>query len=131
MLQLTSFVKVADRTGVVLGQCLKVLGARKRRVALLGGVLLVSVKRINVYRLSFAKARIQKKFQRGTLHRVMLLRSRVNFQRQTFTFVRFNENAALVVNKRRVPVSNRLFGPLIREFSLRWPWLGCISRCLV
>lgn len=119
MLQLTSFVKVCDRTGIVFGQCLKVLGPRKRRISALGDVILISVKRINVHRLSFAKPRIQKKFQRGTLHRVLVLRSQVNYQRQSYAFVRFNENAALVVNKRRVPISNRLFGPLIREFSLR------------
>lgn len=121
MLQLNSLVKVCDRTGLVTAQCLKVLGARKKRVAILGGLVLVSVKRINVFRLSFVKPRIRKKFQRGTMHRLLLLRSKVNFERQSYSFVRFDENAALVVNRRRVPVSNRMFGPLIREFSLRWP----------
>jgi ribosomal protein L14 len=112
-------VKICDRSGVVLAQCIKVLGPRKNRIASLGGLFLVSVKRINVFRLSFVKPRIRKKFQRGTLHRVLLLRSQVNFQRQPFAFVRFNENAGIIVNRRRVPVSNRFFGPLIREFSLR------------
>jgi len=119
MLQLNSMVKVCDRTGLVMAQCLKVLGARKRKIAVLGGLILVSVKRINVVRLSFVKPRIRKKFQRGTMHRILLLRSQVNYQRQPYAFVRFNENAGVVVNRRRVPVSNRMFGPLIREFSLR------------
>lgn len=119
MLQLNSMVKVCDRTGLVLAQCIKVLGGRKRQTASLGDVVLVSVKRINVVRLSFIKPRIRKKFQRGTLHRILLLRSQTNFQRQSYTHVRFNENAGLVVNRRRVPVSNRMFGPLIREFSIR------------
>lgn len=131
MLQLTSFVKVADRTGVVLGQCLKVLGGRKNLIANLGDMFLVSVKRINVHRLSFAKVRIQKRFQRGTMHRILLLRSQVNYRRQPYAFVRFNENAGIVVNRRRVPISNRMYGPLIREFSLKWPWLGCICRSFV
>lgn len=131
MLQLTSYVKVCDRTGVVVGQCIKVLGPRKRLIAILGEMILVSVKRINVRRLSLAKLRIQKRFQKGTMHRVLILRTQVNYQRQSYAFVRFNENAAIVVNRRRIPLSNRMFGPLIREFTLRWPWLGCVSRCNV
>lgn len=131
MLQLSSYVKVCDRTGVVAGQCIKVLGARKRLIAGLGEMILVSVKRVNVRRLSLAKLRIQKRFQKGTMHRVLILRTQVNYQRQTYAFVRFNENAAIVVNRRRIPLSNRMFGPLIREFTIRWPWLGCVSRCNV
>lgn len=119
MLQLTSYVKVCDRTGVVTGQCIKVLGPRKRLIAILGEMILVSVKRINIKRLSLAKLRIQKRFQRGTMHRVLILRTQVNYQRQSYAFVRFNENAAIVVNRRRIPLSNRMFGPLIREFTLR------------
>lgn len=119
MLQLNSLFKITDRTGLVTVQCIKILGARKKRVALLGSVMLVSVKRINVFRLSFVKPRIRKKFQRGTLHRAMLLRSKKNFQKQSYAFVRFDENAGLVVNRRRMPVSNRVFGPIVREFTLR------------
>lgn len=112
-------------------QCIKVLGARKRRVASLGGVFLSTAKQINVVRLSFIKPRIRKKFQRGTLHRILLLRSRFNYQRQPYSHVRFNENAGIVVNRRNVPVSNRLFGPLVREFTGRWPWLACLTRNFV
>lgn len=119
MLQLMSMIKVADRTGVVLAQCLKVLGGRKDRLSRLGNVLLITVKQIDVQRLSFVKPRIRKKFQRGTLHRVLYLRGRYNYQRHSYSFVRFDENASLVVNKRRVPISNRLFGPIIREFTVR------------
>lgn len=121
MIQLTTYLKVCDRTGVVLGQCIKVLGPRKNLIAKLGDMILVSVKRINIRRLALAKARIQKRFQRGSMHRVMVLRAQINYQRQSYAFVRFNENAAIVVNRRRIPLSNRMYGPLIREFSLRWP----------
>lgn len=131
MLQLTSYLKVCDRTGIVTGQCIKVLGPRKKLIGKLGDMILVTVKRVNVRRLSFVKVRLQKRFQRGTLHRVLILRTQVNYQRQSYAYIRFNENAAIVVNRRRIPISNRMYGPLIREFSLRWPWLGCVSRCNV
>lgn len=131
MLQLRSRVKICDRTGIVEGLCIKVLGGRKNLIGNLGDMLLISVSRINVRRLTFIKARLQKRFQKGTLHRVLVVRNKVNHQRQTFVFVRFNENATLAVNRRRIPVSNRLFGPIIREFTIRWPWFACISRNVV
>jgi large subunit ribosomal protein L14 len=121
MIQLTTMVKICDKTGVVLGQCIKVLGSRRSRIAHLGDMFLLSVKRINVQRLARAKARIQRRYQRGTIHRGLLIRSLVNYQRQRNIFIRFNENAAIIVNRRRVPMSNRIYGPILREFTMRWP----------
>lgn len=119
MLQLRSLVKICDRTGMVQGHCIKVLGGRTHLRGKLGDMLLVAVTRINVRRLSFIKARLQKRFQRGTLHRVLIVRSRFTYHRQTFIFLKHNENAAIAVNRRRIPVSNRLYGPLVRELTLR------------
>lgn len=117
MLQLRSYLKVSDRTGIVNAQCLKVLGGRKNLIAYLGDMILASVKQINVQRLALAKARLQKRFKKGTMHRILLLRSQINYQRQSYVFIKFNENAGITVNRRRVPVSNRMYGPLVREFS--------------
>jgi ribosomal protein L14 len=46
-------------------------------------------------------------------------------------FVRFNENSVVLVNKRTVPISNRVFGPILRELCMRFPSLGCITRLLI
>lgn len=121
MIQLGSIVKVTDKSGVVLGQCIKVLGPRKRKFAGIGDLVLISVKWINVKRLSFAKARIQRRYRKGTIHRAMVIRAKKNIERFSGVHIRFNENAVIIVTKRRIPVSNRVYGPFLREFCLRWP----------
>lgn len=45
--------------------------------------------------------------------------------------MRFDENAAVLVNKKTVPVSNRVYGPILKELCMKWPSLGCVSRCII
>jgi large subunit ribosomal protein L14 len=131
MIQLGSIVKVTDKTGVILGRCVKVLGSRRNRIAFLGDVVLVSVRKININRFRRLKVRWRKRFALGTLHRALVIRSKVNFCRLPGVFIKFGENAVVLVNKRVVPVSNRIYGPVMREFCMRWPSIGCVTRCLV
>ena len=131
MIQLGSFLKVTDKTGVVLAQCIKVFGYSKNRIAFLGDVILISVKWINVKRFKFFKVRWQKRFALGTLHRALIIRSKVNFCRTSGIFIRFNENAVVLVNKKVVPVSNRVYGPVLKELCMKWPSLGCVSRLVI
>jgi large subunit ribosomal protein L14 len=119
MIQLGTIVKVTDKTGVVLGQCIKVLGNSCKNIANFGDLILISVKRINTSKFLNVKARLRRRFQRGTIHRGLVVRACVNFRRKTTTFLRFNENAVVLVTKRRVPVSNRVYGPILKEFCMR------------
>jgi large subunit ribosomal protein L14 len=119
MIQLGTMVRVTDKTGVVLGQCIKVLGNSCKRIAGLGDMILISVKRINTKKFLNVKARLRRRFQCGTIHRGLVVRARINFRRNTSTFIKFTENAVVLVTKRRVPVSNRVFGPIIKEFCMR------------
>jgi len=131
MIQLGTILKITDKTGVVLGQCIKVLNVRNHRIAGIGDVILISVKWVNVKRLALAKARIQKRYKIGTMHRAMIIRTRTNYQIMAGVHVRFNENAAIIVSKKRIALSNRVYGPVLRNMCLRYPWLGCISRLIV
>lgn len=131
MVQLGTMVRVTDKTGVILGQCIKVLGNSCKRIANFGDVILISVKRINTSKFLKAKARLRRRFQCGTIHRGLLVRACVSFRRITGTYLRFNENAVVLVTKRRVPVSNRVYGPIIKEFCMQWPSLGCVTRVLI
>jgi len=131
MIQMGSIVRVTDKTGVILGRCVKVLGSRKNRIAFLGDVVLISVRKINIQRFRRLKARRRKRFALGTLHRALVIRSKVNFCRTPGVFIKFGENAVVLVNKKIVPVSNRIFGPVLKEFCMRWPSIGCVTRCLV
>lgn len=131
MLQAGTLVKVTDKTGIVLAQCIKVFGPSKKRIAVIGDVVLLSVKRINLKKLNAGKNKKRRKFFKGTLVRALVVRSKVNFFRISGVYIRFNENAVVIVNKKVVPVSNRVYGPILRELSIKRPFLGCITRFLI
>lgn len=131
MIQVGSTLKVCDKTGVVLAQCVKVFGYAKRRIACIGDVILVSVQRINPKKFIKVKLFKKKKFFKGTLHRALAVRSKANFTRLPGILIRFNENAVVSVNKRTVPISNRVYGPILRELCTRWPSLGCVTRFMI
>ncbi len=73
----------------------------------------------------------KRKFFKGTLHRGLVIRSKVNYCRSSGIFIRFNENSVVLVNKKVVPISNRVFGPVLRELCMKLPSLGCITRLMI
>lgn len=131
MIQVGTIVKVCDKTGVVLGICIKVLGHARKRVALLGDVIVIAVRRINPKKFQKVKLFRRKKFLKGTLHRALIVRSKINYCRVVGLFIRFNENSVVIVNKKIVPISNRVYGPVIRELCMRLPSLGCVTRIMI
>lgn len=74
---------------------------------------------------------MQKKYFKGSIHRALLIRAKINYMRLQSIFFKFGENTVVLVTKNIVPVSNRIFGPIIREMSMRWPSVGCVSSTLV
>lgn len=100
MIQVGSVVKVCDKTGVVLGVCIKVLGHAKKRVAVLGDVIIIAVRRINPKKFQNVKLFRRKKFFKGTLHRALLVRTKINYCRIVGLFIRFNENSVVIVIKK-------------------------------
>lgn len=131
MIQLGTIVKVCDKTGVVLGTCIKVLGHARKRVAILGDVIVIAVRRINPKKFQKVKLFRRKKFLKGTLHRALIVRTKVNYCRVVGLFIRFNENSVVIVNKKIIPISNRVYGPVIRELCMRLPSLGCVTRIMI
>jgi len=119
MIQVGSIVKVCDKTGVSLAKCVKVFGPLKKRIANIGDVILVSVKQINPKKFKNMKLFKRKRFLKGTLHRGLVVRSRVYYKRSNNVFLRFNENSIVLVNKRTVPISNRVYGPILIELCRR------------
>lgn len=131
MIQVSSLLKVVDKTGITSVKCIKVLSTIKNRIACIGDVIVVSVYRLNPKKFHKVKLFKKKKFLKGTLHRGLILRSCVNFKRMSSIFLKFNENSVVLVNKRVVPVSNRVYGPVLRELCMRLPSLGCITRFMI
>lgn len=131
MIQVGSILKVCDKTGVSLVQCIKVFGPSKKRIAFIGDIILVSVKHINPKKFKDMKLFKKKRFFTGTLHRGLIIRSKTNFRRSNTIFIKFNENSVVLVNKRKVPISNRVYGPVLLELCRKIPSLGCITRYMI
>lgn len=110
-------MSIVDKTSTIKGICIKVL--RGKAVAKLGDSFLLSIRLRSAKRASFLKLRLQRKFAIGTIHRALLLRSKKNFSRFPGIFVKFFENACVLVNKRIVPISNRIYGPVLKEFCMK------------
>lgn len=131
MIQVGSILKVCDKTGVSLVKCIKVLGSSKKKIANIGDVILVSIKHINPKKFVKMKLFKRKRFFKGTIHRGLIVRSKTNYKRSNNVFVKFNENSVVLVNKKTVPISNRVYGPILLELCRRLPSLGCITRNMI
>jgi large subunit ribosomal protein L14 len=131
MIQQGTLLKVTDKTGVTLVQCIKVLGSSKKGIAYLGDVILVTVKKLNSKQFRGAASRKKRKFIKGTLHRGLIVRTKVNYKRLNGILIKFNENSLVLVNKRSVPISNRINGPILKELCIKLPSLGCVTRYMI
>ncbi len=96
---------VADNTGAKLVQCIKVLGGSKRRYAQVGDVIVVTVKSAN------PKGVVKKK----TVQKAVIVRQKSALRRRDGSYIRFDENAVVIVNENNQPKGTRVFGPIARE----------------
>ncbi|MDA7568238.1 50S ribosomal protein L14 [Emcibacteraceae bacterium] len=105
MIQMQTNLDVADNSGARRVQCIKVLGGSKRKVAGVGDVIVVSVKE------AIPRGRVKK----GEVHRAVIVRTKKDVQRVDGTTIRFDSNAAVLINKQNEPIGTRIFGPVVRE----------------
>src|ERR1700743_3037493 len=131
MIQVGTILKVRDKSGVNLVKCIKVLNTSKNRIAKLGDTILVSVKQINPKKFSKMKLFKRKRFFKGTIHRALIIRTKTKFRRFNNIYINFNENSVVLVNKKIIPISNRVYGPVLIELCRKLPSLGCISRIMI
>lgn len=105
MIQPESKLQVADNTGAKMVKCIKVLGGSKRRYASIGDVIVVSVKE------AAPKGIVKKK----SVERAVVVRTRKAIGRKDGSYIRFDENAVVIINKDLQPKGTRVFGPVARE----------------
>ena len=105
MIQVESNLEVADNSGARRVQCIKVLGGSKRKYASVGDVIVVSVKE------AIPRGRVKK----GDVHRAVIVRTAKEVRRIDGTAIRFDRNAAVLINKQNEPIGTRIFGPVVRE----------------
>jgi len=131
MIQVGTILKVCDKTGVSLVRCIKVLGPYKKRIAIIGDIVLVSILHINPKKFVKMKLFKRKRFFKGKIHRGLIVRSKTNYLRSNKNYIKFNENSVVLVNKRKIPISNRVYGPVLIEICKKIPALGYISRYII
>jgi len=104
-----SNLQVADNSGARRVQCIKVLGGAKRRYARVGDIIVVSVK----------EAIPRGKVKKGEVRKAVVVRTRKDIQRADGSTIRFDGNAAVLINNNNEPVGTRIFGPVPRELRAK------------
>ncbi|MDF1780897.1 MAG: 50S ribosomal protein L14 [Alcanivoracaceae bacterium] len=105
MIQTESMLEVADNSGARRVQCIKVLGGSKRRYAGIGDIIKVTVKE------AIPRAKVKK----GDVMNAVVVRTRHGVRRPDGSLIRFDENAAVLLNNNKAPIGTRIFGPVTRE----------------
>ena len=109
MIQMQSILTIADNSGARSVMCIKVLGGSGRKVAGVGDVIVVSVK----------EAIPRGKVKKGDVHRAVIVRTAKEIRRPDGSAIRFDRNAAVLLNKQNEPIGTRIFGPVTRELRGR------------
>ena len=105
MVQVETFLNVADNSGAKRVQCIRVLGGTRRRYAGIGDIIVVAVK----------DALPASAVKKGTVERAVVVRLHKEYRRPDGTYIRFDDNACVLVDANRNPKGKRIFGPVARE----------------
>jgi large subunit ribosomal protein L14 len=109
MIQSETKLTVADNSGARVLYCIKVLGGSKRRYASLGDIIVVSVKD------AIPNAKVKK----GDVLKAVVVRTAKEVRRPDGSFIRFDDNSAVLINNQREPLGTRIFGPIARELRAK------------
>ena len=109
MLQQESYLKVADNTGAKEIKCIRVLGGSKRKYGNIGDIIVASVR----------KAAPNGTVKKGEVVKAVIVRSKKGVRRNDGTYVRFDENAAVLIKEDKNPRGTRIFGPVARELRVK------------
>ena len=109
MIQVQTNLEVADNSGAKRVQCIKVLGGSKRKYASIGDTIVVSIKE------AIPRGRVKK----GEVMKAVIVRTATGVRRQDGSLIRFDRNAAVLVNAQGEPVGTRIFGPVTRELRAK------------
>ena len=109
MIQMQTNLEVADNSGARRVQCIKVLGGSKRKYASVGDVIVVSVKE------AIPRGRVKK----GDVRKAVVVRTSKEVRRDDGTAIRFDSNAAVILNNSGEPIGTRIFGPVVRELRAK------------
>jgi large subunit ribosomal protein L14 len=109
MIQMQTILDVADNSGAKKVMCIKVLGGSKRKYASVGDIIVVSVKE------AIPGAKVKK----GEVTKAVVVRTVKEIPRPDGSYIRFDENSAVLINAQKEPIGSRIFGPVARELRAR------------
>jgi len=117
MVQVESFLNVADNSGAKLVQCIKVLGGTRRKYASIGDIIVVAVK----------EALPTSVIKKGTVERAVVVRTHKEYRRPDGTYIRFDDNACVIIDQALNPKGKRIFGPVARELREKGDFMKIVS----
>ncbi len=109
MIQVETRMTVADNSGAKVVYCIKVLGGTRRRYAGVGDIIVVSVKE------AIPNAKVKK----GDVLKAVVVRTKNNIRRTDGSFIKFDDNSAVLINANKEPIGTRIFGPVARELRAK------------
>ena len=109
MVQQETRLNVADNTGAKQVLCIKVLGGSRKKYARLGDTIVITIK----------KAIPNSNFKKGEVHRAVVVRTKKELKRKDGSYIRFDDNAVVLINDQKEPRGTRVFGPVARELRER------------
>ena len=109
MIQLRTVLDVADNSGAKVIQCIKVLGGSRRRYARIGDIIVVTVKEVDP----------QSSIKKGEVKKAVVVRTKKEIRRSNGTYIKFDNNAAVLIGDTKEPVGTRIFGPVGRELRAK------------
>jgi large subunit ribosomal protein L14 len=105
MIKVETMLDVADNSGAKKVLCFRILGGSKRKSASVGDIIVVSIK----------EAVPESKVKKGEVHKAVIVRTKKEVRRPDGSYIRFDNNAAVIINEAREPIGTRIFGPIARE----------------
>jgi len=117
MVQVETFLNVADNSGAKVVQCIKVLGGTKRKYASIGDIIVVAVK----------DALPASAIKKGSVEKAVVVRIHKEYRRQDGTYIRFDDNACVLIDAARNPKGKRVFGPVARELRETAEYMKIVS----
>ncbi len=105
MIQMQTKLNVADNSGAKEVMCIKVIGGSKRRYASIGDIIVVSIR----------EAMPNAKVKKGDVAKAVVVRTKQKLRRQDGSYIRFDDNSAVLINASKEPIGTRIFGPVARE----------------
>ncbi len=109
MIQLRTVLDVADNSGAKVVQCIKVLGGSRRRYARIGDVIVVAVKEVDP----------NGNFKKGEVKKAVVVRTKKEIRRSNGSYIKFDNNAAVLIGDSKDPIGTRIFGPVARELRAK------------